>query len=140
MGNSNISMILKRGLAVAFDFDGVIHKYSEGWKDGSIYDEPNMNVVYFMSILMKMGIPVFILSTRDPDQINMWWVKQHFSIRSIVMDDKTTFWKRTDIVGITKTKLPAQLYIDDRAYNYHGQTVGEMLFDFVEKEKKNEDY
>lgn len=133
MGNSNISMILKRGLAVAFDFDGVIHKYSEGWKDGSIYDEPNMNVVYFMSILMKMGIPVFILSTRDPDQINMWWVKQHFSIRSIVMDDKTTFWKRTDIVGITKTKLPAQLYIDDRAYNYHGQTVGEMLFDFVEK-------
>lgn len=132
MGNSNILMILKRGLAVAFDFDGVIHKYSEGWKDGSIYDEPNMNVVDFMAILMKMGIPVFILSTRDPDQINMWWGKQHFPISSIVMDNKTTFWKRTDIVGITKTKLPAQLYIDDRAYNYHGQTVGEMLFDFVE--------
>lgn len=132
MSNSNILISLKRGLAVAFDFDGVIHKYSEGWKDGSIYDEPNMNVVDFMAILMKKGIPVFILSTRDPDQINMWWRKQRFPISSIVMDDKTTFWKRTDIVGITKTKLPAQLYIDDRAYNYHGQTVDEMLFNFVE--------
>lgn len=131
MSDSNILMTLKRGLAVAFDFDGVIHKYSEGWKDGSIYDEPNMNVVDFMVILMKMGIPVFILSTRDPDQINMWWRKQQFPISSIVMDDDPKFWKRTDIVGITKTKLPAQLYIDDRAYNYHGQSVGEMLFDFI---------
>lgn len=132
MSDLNIKMTLKRNLAVSFDFDGVIHKYSEGWKDGSIYDEPNMEVVNFMTILMKMGIPVFILSTRDPDQINMWWRKQQFPINSIVMDDNTKFWKRTDVVGITKTKLPAQLYIDDRAYYYRGQSSSEMLFDFVE--------
>lgn len=132
MGDLTVKMSLKRGSAVAFDFDGVIHKYSEGWKDGSIYDEPNMDIVDFMAILMKMGIPVFILSTRDPDQINMWWKKQRFSINSMVMDDNPTFWKQTDIVGITKTKLPAQVYIDDRAYNYHGQSVGEMLLRFIE--------
>ena len=132
MDDLTIKLTLRRGLAVAVYFDGVLHKYSEGWKDGSIYDEPNMNAVDLMAILMKMEIPVFILSTRDPDQINMWWRKQHCPISSIVMDDDPKFWKRTDIVGITKTKLPAQLYIDDRAYNYHGQSVGEMLFDFVE--------
>lgn len=132
MGDLTVKMSLKKGSAVAFDFDGVIHKYSEGWKDGSIYDEPNMDIVDFMAILMKMGVPVFILSTRDPDQINMWWKKQRFSINSMVMDDNPTFWKRTDIVGITKTKLPAQLYVDDRAYNYHGQSVGEMLLRFIE--------
>lgn len=132
MDDLTVKMSLKRDMAVAFDFDGVIHKYSEGWKDGSIYDEPNMDVINFMAILMKMGIPVFILSTRDPDQINMWWKKQCFSISSMVMDDNPKFWKRTDIVGITKTKLPAQVYIDDRAYNYHGQSVGEMLLRFIE--------
>lgn len=131
MHGLTIKMKLKRGLAVAFDFDGVIHKYSGGWKDGSIYDEANPEVINFMCMLMDMGIPVFILSTRDPEQISAWWNENDFPMVSTVIDDKFSFWERTDVVGVTRTKLPAQLYIDDRAYNYHGQSSDEMLLDFV---------
>lgn len=127
MSNSSIETKLKRGQAVAFDFDGVIHKYSEGWKDGSIYDEANMDIIDLMVILSKLDIPIFILSTRDSDQINMWWKKQHFPLDSVVLDDNTSFWSKVGIVGITRIKLPAQLYIDDRGYNYHGQSSCEIL-------------
>lgn len=122
---------LKKGHAVAFDFDGVIHKYSEGWKDGSIYDEINPEIVELMSMFMKMEIPVFILSSRDSDQIVMWMRKQNmpFSIGTIEKDCE--FWKRLDMVGVTNVKLPAQLYIDDRGYNYHGQKPINIITDLI---------
>lgn len=125
-------LTLKKGHAVAFDFDGVIHRYSEGWKDGSIYDEPNMEVVRYMNFLMDLGIPVFILSTRDPDQITMWWNKQCYSHRAAKILPDCAFWKNTDVVGVTNRKLPAQIYIDDRAYRYTGQTCEEMFKDSIE--------
>lgn len=111
---------------VAFDFDGVIHKYSEGWKDGSIYDKPNREVINFMYDLMNNNIAVFILSTRDPYQISSWWNKQHFPMESIVISPEVHFWDRNDVVGITRTKLPAFKYIDDRGYTYKGQTEKEL--------------
>ena len=125
---------LKIGHAVCFDFDGVIHKYSKGWQDGSIYDEYNKEVLDLMLLLLKIGIPIFICSTRKSIQILEWWGKQGFTLEATLIDDSVEFWNNTEKIGITNKKLPAQLYIDDRAYKYENQTVKEFLLDFCAEE------
>lgn len=125
-------LLLKEEHSIAFDFDGVIHKYSKGWGDGSIYDDYNRNVLDLMLLLQAIKIPVFILSTREPKQIEEWWNKQCFSIPCEIISDDCKFWNRVDVVGITNRKLPAQVYVDDRAYKYTGQTPQQFLLDFTE--------
>ena len=117
---------LEQGKAVCFDFDGVIHKYREGWKDGSIYDIDNYEMIKLISFLQNAKIPVFICSTREPEQIKIWWINQKINIPITVIKDET-FWNDIFVVGVTNRKLPAQLYIDDRAYKYDGQTMKEFI-------------
>lgn len=124
-----LDLKLETGKAVCFDFDGVIHKYSHGWQDGSIYDDYNKKALDLMLLLQKIGIPVFICSTREPCQIISWWNKQGFWADTIKIQDDITFWKDLNVIGVTNRKLSAQLYIDDRAYRYTGQTVKQFILD-----------
>ena len=133
MKQTTYKMMLEEGKAVAFDFDGVIHKYSKGWQDGSIYDEPNKDVLDLMLLLQLMKIPCVIISTRDPKQIKEWWDKQGIAIAAKPLSFETKFFNNCTYVGITNRKIPAQLYVDDRAYRYTGQTVQEFLTDCAEK-------
>lgn len=128
-----IDLKLKEGHAVCFDFDGVIHKYSKGWQDGSIYDKANPEALDLMLLLQKLNIPIFICSTREPYQIISWWNKQGYWADAIKINDAETFWKDTKFIGVTNRKLPAQLYIDDRAYKYTGQTVKQFMIDNSEE-------
>lgn len=122
---------LYKGQAVAFDFDGVIHKYSKGWGDGSIYDEPNPKAIDLIKLLIAMSVPVFILSTRSPKQIAKWWNEHDFGVECELIPDDVFFWKDTTMIGVTNRKLPAQVYVDDRGYKYTGQGVEEFIRDFI---------
>lgn len=115
--------LLKKGCAVAFDFDGVIHKYSKGWQNGDIYDEPNEEIIKIMNALIANDIPCVIMSTRDPEQIKEWWDKLNIGISAKVLDFNVLFHNDCHYIGITNRKVVAQLYIDDRAYKYIGQSV-----------------
>ncbi|GAA4226098.1 hypothetical protein GCM10022254_09930 [Actinomadura meridiana] len=58
-------------MTIAVDFDGVIHAYSRGWQDGTIYDEPVPGAVDALHALMGQ-YAVFIHTSRDPEQVVPW--------------------------------------------------------------------
>lgn len=124
---------IEKGHAVAFDFDGVIHKYSKGWQNGDIYDEPNKEVIKIMKTLMANGIPCVIMSTRNPEQIKEWWDKLNVGIPAKVLDFNVLFHNDCRCIGITNRKVIAQLYIDDRAYRYTGQCMDTFFKDLRRK-------
>jgi hypothetical protein len=124
---------------VAIDFDGVIHKYGKGWQDGSIYDEVNEGAFEYIQKLMRDGYAVFIFSTRSSRQIKQWlipyvmvseyeaegmgndptlwkYTRYGFTVEKIPF--WTKFWNKRNVLGITKRKLPAVAYIDDRAVRF----------------------
>lgn len=135
MKQKTYKLNLEDGKTIAFDFDGVIHKYSKGWQDGSIYDEPNEQILDLMLLLHLSKFPLVIISTREPQQIKDWWDKNIGGLRAEVLDFGTQFFNDTSYVGITNRKVVAQLYIDDRAYKYSGQTAQEFFMDFAESEE-----
>lgn len=116
---------------IAFDFDGVIHKYRDGWKDGSIYDEYNEEVVKVMIRLLENNYAVAILSTRDPVQISNWWNSKNFPVTAVPVINGSTFWNDTTHIGVFNKKIPAQVYIDDRGLTFNGDTTN--LYDSIVK-------
>lgn len=106
---------------IAIDFDGVIHRYSKGWHDGSAYDVP-MEEAFSRIQSYLVEYHVYILSTRDPEEIEEW-LKKHkapFKFEVILNPDRIKSWDKRGVVGITNRKLIAALIIDDRALRFQG--------------------
>lgn len=100
-------MLEEEKKTIVFDFDGVIHRYSKGWQDGTIYDEPVEGIKEVIKELRK-DYKVVIVSTRtstiEGELAIKAWLKQY----EIIVD------------GVMKEKPPAIMYIDDRAINFNG--------------------
>lgn len=129
---------------IAIDFDGVIHKYSKWWQDGSIYDKEIDGAMEAIKNFMDNGYSVFIFSTRSPKQIKKWFYSMYwrecysgddpmnwmdfsyldlpFSIEVISFWNNwfSKFWNKQGVLWITSKKLVAEVYIDDRAFRFDG--------------------
>jgi hypothetical protein len=107
---------------IAIDFDGVIHKYSKGWQDGSIYDVEVKHSIDALKSLIVSGYSVAIMTARDVHQVYEWFDNHplcDFNISVLPIDQK--FYNETGILGITNRKIVADIYVDDRAICFRGR-------------------
>jgi hypothetical protein len=97
---------------VLVDFDGVIHKYSRGWHDGSTYDPPIPGAKYYLAAMDEAGYEVVIFSTRDAEQIIAYLMDYGFPA-----------------YRVTNIKEPAICQIDDRAIRFEDwdQAFNELI-------------
>jgi hypothetical protein len=96
---------------VLIDFDGPIHKYSKGFGNGEIYDEPTEGAKEFIdSIKEDYEIVIFTArgSSGDLGTITKTDIAYWLTDFGIHFDD------------ISSEKSPAVAYIDDKAIEFKG--------------------
>lgn len=106
-------------MTISVDFDGVIHQYSQGWQDGTIYDPPMPGALDGLRMLMEYDA-VFILTTRDVHQVATWLNEHgiHPVITMNTFEDEKPFWHARGTLLVTNRKLAANVYLDDRALHF----------------------
>ena len=92
---------------IVFDFDGVIHRYSKGWQDGSIYDKPTEGIKETIEELRK-EYKIIVVSTRSATEEGRKSILDWLDKYGIEVDD------------VIAEKPPAIMYVDDRAVNFNG--------------------
>lgn len=100
---------------VAIDFDGVIHQYSKGWHDGSVYDPPVPGALQALAQLRRL-YAIAIFTTREVYQVGDWFVDHGCNDVTCVWTPP--FWSDQTRILITNIKPAASVYIDDRALRF----------------------
>lgn len=99
---------------ILIDLDGVVHRYSKGFHDGTLYDDVMPGAREFIEEL-KDTYEIVIFTARISKE------KERFAPRTGTK--KVMEWlNKYDIYfdRITSDKLPAVAYIDDRAIEFKG--------------------
>ena len=109
---------------VVFDFDGVIHSYTSGWKgETKIPDPPVPGIDRALKALHDAGYEVVVVSTRCASAIGRFAIENWLDMYGL-----TVFVDR-----VCKEKPPAVCYVDDRAICFDGNP--DSLFSEIENFK-----
>ena len=103
---------LTNGKRICVDLDGVIHRYSRKYHDGTLYDVPSKGAKEFMQKLKDRGFCVIVFTARPLDVPDY-----HKGIEMV-----ENWLDKYDIPYdfVTSLKVPATAYIDDRAVHFDG--------------------
>jgi len=91
---------------ICVDFDGVCHKYSKGYHDGTCYDIPVDGAFDAIVKLQNKGYKVVVLTARQPLSEIEDWFEKHWP-------GEYGAWPE-----VTNTKPVAIAYIDDRGIRF----------------------
>ncbi len=117
---------------IVFDFDGVIHKGYNGYRDGSIYGKIDLQIIKIIKEIMK-NYYVVISSNRNAEQIVEYMNNLNTGLKfETFKKDEGIYWEKDDVVGVTNEKAIGIIYIDDRGYRY---TSNGDLINFLRKKK-----
>jgi hypothetical protein len=98
-----------KGKRLAVDFDGVIHKYSKGWHDGTIYDPPVAGAKEALGKLKSQGYSILIFSVRANS------AKQRSDMKKWLAEHEIPYSSIWD-----KSKPNVNIFIDDRNIRFTG--------------------
>lgn len=113
-------------MTIAVDFDGVIHRYAQGWNGGEIYDLPVNGVKEALQKLKEAGHKIYIFSVRTntifhkKDKLDQEKLIKAWMLKYEIPYDK--IW--------TFGKPMADVFIDDRAIAFKGnwdETLQDVL-------------
>lgn len=106
---------------IVLDFDGVLNSYRSGWISAAeIPDPPTAGAQQFVADLLDDGWEIVIQSTRaatpqGANAISEWLILHGFPLPGgpLTADPRGAY-------VITAEKLPALVYLDDRALRFNG--------------------
>lgn len=117
---------------IAIDFDGVIHKNSLGFHDGTIYDEPVEGTRQALKILSKKFERIVIFSCKS---IGERPLVNGMTGTELVWQWLAKYNLNQYIYNVTAEKPIASLYIDDSAIRF---TNWKDIIKFIEDKKIGE--
>jgi hypothetical protein len=119
------------------DFDGTIHKYSEGWKDGTPYDPPFPGTREAIELLKEMGFEIVIYTARLSEEN----AKMQGGSDDVIEEQTKLledWFEKYQIPydRMTADKEPAAFYIDDKAVRIVDGNWDDVIR-FIRKEMVN---
>lgn len=94
---------------IAMDFDGVIHSYVSGWQGAATAGDPPVSGIAEAIAELRREYEVVVVSSRCLHEGGTQTVRDYLKKHGIAVD------------GITGEKVPALVYIDDRAITFNGR-------------------
>ena len=106
---------------VCFDFDGVLHAYTSGWKGPDVVaDDPVPGAMQALMAYWKAGFKIAVFSSRSGQFGGIAAMRSALRNWAIDVFDLGEAEELLADIDYPTTKPPAWLIIDDRAFAFQG--------------------